>query len=47
MVRMTATEPAIAVLPANEASCEDLQAVFGTPTTGTGVAADRRGLRRV
>ena len=27
---MTATEPAISVVPANEATCEDLQAVFGT-----------------
>jgi hypothetical protein len=27
---MTATEPAIAIRPANEASWEDLQAVFGT-----------------
>ena len=27
---MTATEPAISVVPANEASCEDLQRVFGT-----------------
>jgi len=29
-LRMTATEPAISVVPANEATCEDLQAVFGT-----------------
>ena len=28
--RMTATEPAISVVPANEASWEDLQTVFGT-----------------
>ena len=27
---MTATEPAISVVPANEATCEDLQTVFGT-----------------
>ena len=30
MVRMTATGPAISVVPANVASCEDLQTVFGT-----------------
>jgi GNAT superfamily N-acetyltransferase len=30
LVRMTATEPAISVVPANEASWEDLQTVFGT-----------------
>ena len=35
--------PNFAVLPANEASCEDSQAVFSTPTIGTGVAADLRG----
>jgi len=29
-LRMTATEPAISVVPANEATCEDLQTVFGT-----------------
>jgi hypothetical protein len=29
-VRVTATEPAISVVPANEASWEDLQTVFGT-----------------
>jgi GNAT superfamily N-acetyltransferase len=27
---MTVSEPAISVVPANEASCEDLQTVFGT-----------------
>jgi GNAT superfamily N-acetyltransferase len=30
IVRMTGTEPAISVVPANEASWEDLQTVFGT-----------------
>ena len=28
--RMTAPEAALSVVPANEASCEDLQTVFGT-----------------
>jgi GNAT superfamily N-acetyltransferase len=27
---MTATEPALSIVPANEASCEDLQTIFGT-----------------
>ena len=27
---MTAIEPALSIVPANEASCEDLQAIFGT-----------------
>ena len=30
IVRMTATEPAISIVPANEASWEDMQMVFGT-----------------
>jgi GNAT superfamily N-acetyltransferase len=27
---MTATEPALSIVPANQASCEDLQVIFGT-----------------
>jgi hypothetical protein len=27
---MTATEPTLSVMPANEAGCEDLQTIFGT-----------------
>jgi GNAT superfamily N-acetyltransferase len=34
IVRMTAREPAISVMPANEASWEDLQTVFGTRGQG-------------
>jgi GNAT superfamily N-acetyltransferase len=31
--RVTAREPAISIVPANRASCEDLQAIFGTRGT--------------
>ena len=35
---MTATEPAISVVPANEASWEDLQLVFGTRGQASDIA---------
>ncbi len=38
---MTAEKPAISVAPANEASCEDLQAIFGTRGAASGCQCQR------
>jgi len=43
---MTATEPVISVVPANEASWEDLQTVFGTRGQATRCQCQRFKLRR-
>jgi GNAT superfamily N-acetyltransferase len=45
IVRMTAREPAISVIPANEASWEDLQTVFGTRGQGARCQCQRYKLR--
>jgi GNAT superfamily N-acetyltransferase len=45
IVRMTASEAAISVVPANEASCADLQAVFGTRGQGATCQCQRYKLR--
>jgi len=45
IVRMTASEPAISVVPANEASWEDLQTVFGTRGQGARCQCQRYRLR--
>ena len=42
---MEATEAAITVVPANEASCEDLQAIFGTRGQGHNCQCQRFKLR--
>jgi GNAT superfamily N-acetyltransferase len=42
---MTATEDAISVVPANEASCDDLQAIFGTRGQGHRCQCQRYKLR--
>lgn len=42
---MTVTEPAISVVPANEASWQDLQAVFGTRGPSAGCQCQRYKLR--
>ena len=42
---MTATEPAISVVPANEASWEDLQTVFGTRGAASRCQCQRYKLR--
>ena len=42
---MTATEPALSIVPANEASCEDLQMIFGTRGTARTCQCQRYKLR--
>jgi hypothetical protein len=42
---MTPTEPAISVVPANEASWEDLQTIFGTRGQGVRCQCQRYKLR--
>jgi GNAT superfamily N-acetyltransferase len=42
---MTATEPAISIVPANEASWEDLQTIFGTRGTASRCQCQRYKLR--
>ena len=42
---MTATTPAIRVVPANEASCEDLRAIFGTRGAAASCQCQRYKLR--
>jgi GNAT superfamily N-acetyltransferase len=44
-VRVAAREPAIAIVPANEASCEDLQTVFGTRGQASSCQCQRYKLR--
>jgi GNAT superfamily N-acetyltransferase len=42
---MTATEPALSIVPANEAGCEDLQTIFGTRGTARTCQCQRYKLR--
>ena len=42
---MTRTEPSISIVPANEASCEDLQLIFGTRGIGSICQCQRYKLR--
>jgi GNAT superfamily N-acetyltransferase len=44
-VDMTAQEPSISVVPANQASCEDLQTVFGTRGAASSCQCQRYKLR--
>jgi GNAT superfamily N-acetyltransferase len=41
----TAAEPAISIVPANQASCDDLQAIFGTRGAGSRCQCQRYKLR--
>jgi len=45
MAQMTASEAAISIVPANEASCEDLQTLFGTRGAAAGCQCQRYKLR--
>src|SRR3954463_11396395 len=45
IARMTPLEPSISVVPANHASCDDLQAVFGTRGAASWCQCQRYKLR--